>query len=349
MDKKEPDQIIIKDTLTNVKKAGSYLMSKWAIIAACGFICAALSLGYIMLQKPLYTAECTFVLEEKGKAGMGLGQYSALASLAGIEVGGSGLFEGDNIFELYKSRLMIKKTLLSRAAVSGASPLLIDRYLEVSNMRRAWSDNPKLKDLRFDIPKEQYTIRHDSIIKVVVKQINKDLLTVDKRDKKLGIISVKFKSEDQQFAKLFTDQLVQNVNNFYIQTRTKGTLTNVQLLQRQTDSIKRILNSSIGATASALDATPNPNPNMQVLRVPSQRRYIDVQASSAIYSEVLKNLEIAKATLQRETPLIQVIDEPLLPLDSDAVSKSSAVLTGGSIGVLLSCMGLLISKLIKRL
>ncbi|MXV16689.1 Wzz/FepE/Etk N-terminal domain-containing protein [Hufsiella ginkgonis] len=348
----QPDEVFIKDNLQRARKLWRYLLTRWLLITIICGLCAALSLIYAIYRKPVYTAECTFVLEEKGKSAAGLGQYSALASLAGLDAGSSGLFEGDNIFELYKSRLMLTKTLLSREAYSGQNQLLIEKYLEITHIRDSWKNNPGLKNIRFDIPREQFTVVHDSVIKFIVKDLNKNLLTVDKRDKKLGLISVKMRATDQKFAKAFTDQIVQNVNSFYIQTKNKGNLTNVSLLQRQTDSIRRILNFSLGAAAAATDATPNPNPNLQVLRVPAQKKSIDIQSNSAMYAEVVKNLEVAKATLQRETPLIQVIDEPLLPLDSDAISKRSAVVTGAFIGFVISMIivGMsLISKYLKRM
>jgi hypothetical protein len=185
----------------------------------------------------MYTAECTFVLQEGNDQSGGMGQYSALASMVGIDVGGSsGLFQGDNIIELYKSRLMLSKTLLTPAVFNGKKQLLIDRYLQLNKMREAWQGNPKLRSISFGIPKEKFTLQHDSIMGLVTNTINKKYISVGKPDKKLSIISVKTNAEDELFAKAFTEALVANVNNFYIQTKTKGVLQNLKLLQSQSDS-----------------------------------------------------------------------------------------------------------------
>ena len=53
---------------------------------------------------------------------------------------------------------------------------------------------------------------------------------------------------------------------------------------------------------------------MNVKRVPSVNRQVDVQANTAILTELVKNLELAKVDLRKETPLIQIIDTPILPL-----------------------------------
>ena len=43
---------------------------------------------------------------------------------------------------------------------------------------------------------------------------------------------------------------------------------------------------------------------------------IDVQANSAIYGEIVKQLELAKVTHRNNMPLIQIIDKPILPLEN---------------------------------
>lgn len=339
------DVITVKEMILKTKRLNRYLISKWKIILIAVIIGGAIGFLYATYKSTQYTAECTFVLEEADRSGGGLGQYSALASMVGIDVGSSsGLFQGDNILELYKSRLMLEKTLLTPANFNGKIELIIDRYLTINNWRKAWEKNPKLRNINFNIPKSQFTLQHDSIITIIVADLIKNKLSVDKPDKKLSIVSVKTKSINEHFSKAFTDAIVANVNKFYIETKTKGSLQNLKLLQHQADSIRRVLNSSIGGSAAALDANPNPNPAMQVLRVPSQRKQIDIQSNTAIYAEVVKNLEIAKGALQRETPLIQMIDEPVLPLPNDKVSRLKSIITGGFIAVFLALFIITLKK-----
>lgn len=115
---------------------------------------------------------------------------------------------------------------------------------------------------------------------------------------------------------------------------------NVQVLQHQADSVRAILNSSISGVASAADAAPNANPLMQSLRVPSQRKQVDVQANTAIYGELIKNLEIAKVSLRKETPLIQLIDTPTLPLEDNKITKIKGMLIGLVLGGVLTAIWL---------
>jgi hypothetical protein len=347
-----PDEVTVKSLVLKTGRGIRYLRSKWWVILIAVIIGGALGIAYATTKKPVYTSECTFVLDDGSSRGGGaLGSYAALASAFGFDVGGGGggLFQGDNITQLYQSRLMIESAMLSKASFNGKPMLLVDRYIEMNKLRQGWAGKPKLKNLSFNIPKSQFTLQHDSIMGGIVADINKNLLTVSKVDKKLSLVSVKVKAVDELFAKALTESMVNTVNKFYIQTKTKGSLQAVELLQHQADSLRHALNSSLSGTAAAADYNPNPNPALQVLRVPAQRKQIDVQTSSVIYGEVVKNLAIARSSLQGSTPLIQIIDSPVLPLPKEAIGRFKAGLIGMFICAVLGCMGLIFYRLYQNL
>ena len=344
------DEIYIRDIVYKTKSGVNYLKSKWLTVLLVSVIGALIGLGYSIFKKTTYTAVCTFVLEETDKTG-GLGQYAGLVSLAGINLGGSGndgMFEGDNILELYKSRTMIEKAFLSEIDINGKKQLLIDRYIDTKGLRKKWKNEDNI-DVSFTGDPEKFNRLQDSIITNLVEYFNKKVLTVVKPDKKLSIINVAVVANDELFAKEFANALVKNVNSFYSQTKTKKEYQNILVLQHQADSVRKVLNSSISGVASALDAAPNANPLLVSLKVPSQKRQIDVQASSAIYAEVVKNLEISKVSLRQQTPLIQVIDKPVLPLKNDKIKKVVGILTGLILGAFLSTCYLLFRRALIKI
>ncbi len=340
----DSDEISLKELIIKTKNTYLYLKSKWKTILSYSVLGAMLGLAYSFVAKPQYTATCSFVLEDGSKTGL-LSQYAGLASMAGIDIGGggSGIFQGDNIIELYKSRTMIEKTLLCSVAFDGRSQLLIDRYINANKLRERWKKHDGIDSIVFTGDMGQFSRKQDSIITDVVDFLNKKALTITKPDKKLNIISVTLTSPDELFAKMFTLKLVENVNLFYVQTKTKKSEQSVQILTKQRDSVRAVLNNSINGVAAATDATPNPNPGLLTLRVPSQKRQIDVQASGSVYAEIVKQLELAKIALQQETPLIQVIDAPVLPLDVSKLSKAKATVIGLIAGCIL-CIGVLVIK-----
>lgn len=323
----DQNEITLKDIINRIKSLYQYTLSKWLIICVISIIGGLSGLLYAQFKKPIYVAETSFVLEE-GEKGGGLGAYAGIAAIAGVDIGsgGGGLFDGENIVALYKSRTMIVEALLTKVKQGNDSLLLIDNFLKFNEARDKW-DDPKLKNISFT-NRENFTILQDSILQEVVLDINENYLTVGKPDKKLSILRVEVRAPDKYFAKSFNEQIVSTVNNFYLETKTKKALSNVQIVQRQVDSVRSVLNGAIYTAASTADSTPNLNPARQILQTPIQRSQINAETNKAMLSEMVKNLELSKMALLRETPLIQVIDKPAFPLKKIHLSWPKAFVIG---------------------
>ena len=346
------DEISLKEIILKLREWWRYLLSKWLVILIAGIIGGLIGLAYAFYKKPVYTATTTFVLESGDGGGASLGQYAGIASMVGIDLGGGGggIFQGDNIIELYKSRTMIEKTLLTEIEYKNEKQLLIDRYIEFNKLREKWTDKPELKNVQFKSQAEGFNRIQDSILGETVKDINKSYLTVGKPDKKLSIIKVEVKSKDETFAKVFNEQIVKNVNDFYVQTKTKKSLENVAILQQKTDSVRAVMNGAIYAAASVSDATPNLNVTRQVQRAaPIQRSQFTAETNKAILGELVKNLEMSKMALRKETPLIQVIDKPILPLEKNKFGILAGIIIGGILFGFLTLLVLFIRKIFKNM
>lgn len=349
------DETSIKEMLLQIIGWYKYLLSKWVIILILGLLGGLAGFAYAYFQKPIYTAMTTFVLED-GEKGGGLGQYAGLASMVGLDLGGGGggIFQGDNILELYRSRKMIEKTLLTEVESENGKCLLIDRYIEFNQLRKKWAKSPALSAIQFKSnslslnKKPKLSRLQDSLLGVVVESISKNHLVVSKPDKRLSIIRAEVKSPDEFFAKAFNDEIVRNVNDFYIQTKTKKSLDNVKILQQKTDSVRAVMNGAIYTAAIVSDETPNLNPTRQVQRAaPIQKSQFAAETNKAIVTELVKNLEMSKISLRKETPLIQVIDQPVFPLKQEKVSKLKYLVVGGVLAGFLGCLFLIIRKLLK--
>ncbi|MGC4235767.1 MAG: Wzz/FepE/Etk N-terminal domain-containing protein [Niabella sp.] len=347
------EETSLKDLILSTRNWVKYFWSKWYIILLFGIIGAALGLTYAFLKKPVYTATTSFVLETGGNRS-GLAAYAGIASAFGIDLGGAGggLFEGENILELYRSRNMISRTLLSEADFNGKKQLLIERYIDFSKLRKKWADKPELKDISFS-PLNEYSsprqqLLHDSIITRIVKAIDKNYLDVSKIDKKLNIIKIKVISKDELFAKHFNEKLVENVNRFYLDTKTKKNLENVSILQAKTDSVRGIMTGAINRAVAVADATPNQNPTRMAQRVaPIQNATTSAEINKEVLGTLLQNLELSKISLLKETPLIQIVDEPVLPLEEKKTSKLIALILGGMVGGVIILGILMIKKYIR--
>jgi len=345
-------EVTLKELILKIREWWNYLLSKWLIIVIVGLTGGILGFCYTLTKRPIFTASTTFVLEDE-KSGGGLGNLMGLASVAGVDLGGTGggIFQGDNILQLYKSRTMIQKTLLTEVEINGKQQLLVDRYLAINKLKETWKDKPQLLAVDFNLlNKKSDSDRRiaDSLLRDFVNDIDKTYLVVSKPDKKVSTIQVDVKSEDEFFAKAFNDELVKNVNDFYIATRTKKTTQNVKILQQKADSVRAVMNGEIYTATAVLDATPNLNPTRQVQRVaPAQKAQFSAETNKAILGEMVKNLEMTKMSLLKEAPLIQVIDQPIFPLRKDKLGKAKAIVIGGVLAGFLICLLLIIKRTLK--
>lgn len=347
----ENDEISLKELVEKGKEWYNYLLSQWKIIVLAGLIGAALGLAYSFSKKPVYTATLSFALEDE-KSG-GLGGALGLASSFGIDLGGGGgsIFTGSNLTELFKSRSMVEQTLLSAVVVEGKTVSLAEMYIKNNEWRDKWVENPKFKNIQFlpNTNRNNFTRVHDSILGVIYNDLSKTALSVGQRDKKIAIINIDVVSTNELFSKFFCEALAKQVSDFYVDTKSKKSRENMLILERQTDSIRSELNGAITGVAVANDNTFGLNPAMNVRRAPSARRQVDVQANTAILTELVKQSELAKVTLRKETPLIQIIDRPILPLSKVKFGKMKGVIIGGFLGGFLIILFLIFKRFLKIL
>ena len=323
-------QFTLKEVVQNLIHWVKFFGSKWKTLMVSIVLGAGMGAGYSQLKDPVFHAETSFVLEEEGMGG--IGQMSGVASLLGVNLGGiggtNGLFQGDNIMELYRSDRMLEETLLSPF---DNESLLIDRFIEFEELESKWSSTIDLSGLTFSSSKENHGVKQDSVIKEVAKIIREKQLVVLKPDRKLSIIQVNVSSKDEAYAKLFNETLVSKVNTFYLETKTKKTGENLRILQIQADSVRAILDQSLGTLAAEQDRIPNANPLLSTATVNGRRKQVDVQTSAAVFQEIVKNLEMAKINHRINTPLIQLIDSPTFPLKRTEVRMVKGMVYGAII------------------
>lgn len=349
--RKESGELSIRDLILKLIDWIRYLWKKKVVIVLFGLLGAGLGILYSYIKKPLYIAELTFVVEDS-KSGP-LGAYAGIASQFGIDLGGSssnGAFSGDNILALLKSRLLIERALLfGRINDNGKQVTLADWYIKYNDLEEKWKNKPELKDLHFPVNSDRsnFTLQQDSILNTIQKKIENDYLLVEKTDKKLSFISVTCSTTDELFSKLFTEKLVHEALNLYIDTKVQRNKMSVDRLQNQADSLEAMLNRKTYSAAVVQDI--NINPAKQVAAVGVELALRDKVVLQTMYLEVVKNLELSKLAMAQETPIIQIVDTPILPLEKKRFGKLKGIIIGGFIGGLIISMWLVVRRVYKEL
>jgi uncharacterized protein involved in exopolysaccharide biosynthesis len=328
------EEISFKEILVNIAKINKYIISKWKIILIMMVIGGISGFIWASQKKLKYVATSTFLLQDPGAAQSSSYDLPSFIGFRSPE--GGNLFQGENLIQLYQTRFMIKKTLLSKIPDSN-NEYLIERYLKINNLKQVWALTPNLKNVNFFRhydKKEKKKIRtQDSLMTNIINDIRFNYLSVSMAGR-LNIMKVEVRSQDEEFAKLLNDQIVNTVNDFYIQTKTKKSLDNVRLLKHQTDSITQALNGSMYRTASSVMV--NSNPARETLRLPTQRGQVVSEINRAMLNELTRDLEVSKMALRKETPLIQMMDEPVFPLEKEKINAVKWAIIGAVAFAMLS-------------
>lgn len=327
----------------SIKVALRYLKKKYLLISLAVLLGLAFAIFYCTIKKPVYTANLTFSME--GEDNSSGGSIMSLAAQFGLDLGGSGvggIFEGDNIIELFKSRRIIETALLQPYAESNKS--YADEFLDVAGFRPSTEVPPNMFPVNSNKP---FTRAQDSVMGKIHEAIASIYLEVGKPDIKLNIYTMSFESLNENFSKAFTELLIKEVTKFYVDSKTKRARYNVEVLQKRTDSIKNAFDMALYGRAGIIDA--NLNPAFQTPMVGAQQKQTDITVLGTAYGELLKNLEIAKYSLLKATPYIQIIDGPRYPLDKRTYPWYLYVPLAMIGSFFLACMGLLGLRLLQKI
>jgi capsule polysaccharide export protein KpsE/RkpR len=345
MNKKE--EISLKEMIIIIREWIAYLFSKWIIIVIFGILFGVLGILYAWSSKPKYEASLSFILANTNQNSAGL---LGLASQFGIDLnaGSSDVFTGNNIIALMKSRRMVQQALLRKPA--GGNQSLLNIFCTENEKPEKWKKDKRLsKVYPFPDSLSQMNKIQDSIFRDIYDDIRKKYLDVSMPDKDKSIYQVTTTSTNELFSYYLTTYLVDATSAFYIDTKTSIAQQNLNMLQHEADSLRRLLGNTITTAAAQTDVTFNLNPAFQVQRSGAQQSEVSATALGQAYGQVLQNLELAKITLQKETPLYQIVDEPQLPLVMEKKSKLIYLILFGFIGGIIICSYLIIKRVLSNL
>jgi|688.fasta_scaffold331626_2 hypothetical protein len=340
--------VALTDIIASAKNFIKYIQSKLKLLGLLIILGGALGFVYYFITSPKYQATATFIVEEKssgsGLAGMA-GQlgFDISSSLTG---GNAGLFDGDNILEIIKSRNIVESVLLSKIDVadSANNKTLADLYYETSGLKnKLEGKSNELANLNFSSIKNGvgHTILQDSVLYMMIEKINKDNLNVQRTNKKGSIISISTNSTNPQFSKLFSERLLNETSEMYVKIKVGNLSSNITRLQNKADSLQALLNKT--SYQSAALNTFDANEAYKSSAVPEEMSQRDKLVLNTLYAEVVKNVEILRISLINQKPIVQVLDLPKFPLVNQQKSFLIIELIGLLAGLVIGLLYLLLA------
>ena len=338
------DEIKLKDILIKLSEYKTLLLSnKFTIIFVSGFF-LVLGIVFAILSDKKYTAKLTFVVEEQQQGGGALGSMTGIASQFGFDIGGSSsvTFSQNNILEFLKSRGVVEAALMQNRKVNKIEDILIEHYLHLNEIKDLWKSDKDLSPVSFH---GKLTQDNDSVSGGIWKDIIEDKLLVELQSDEANIINLSYTSVDDEFAKMFVETLIEQMSKMYISHQTAQSSNTLDFLSSRADSVFIELEMAEEEFAKVKDI------NQRIVKASGRLKELqlmrNVEVLNAMYLEIVKNLEISKLTLLNQTPIIQIIDKPILPLEEEFKSKIYFGLLGAFIGGFLSLIFFIFRKLFK--
>lgn len=350
------NEISLKELVIKIKGLIFFLSKKWKIISLIALLGGGCGYFYARNQKTIYTAKITFVLEEGNTSASGLGGLASLAGQFGVDLGGNsggGLLSGDNIFLYFKSPSLAREVLLS-IYDSSSKTSIADEYVKVYNLTKEWNEDNKIGEVIFPILANnvKYSRLQDSLLQRIIIKIVNGQFTVAKTDKKASFIDVTTKMESELLAKIYCERIVQKVVERYINLKTQRQNAAVLKLQLRVDSIANLLrqktlsSATLQNSSNTMDINPLYRTNTSVAVESTVR---DKTLLSTIFATVSQNLEMAKFALSQETPIIQIVDGPVLPLKREKISITKTFFIWSFIFSMFFILGLIGKKFYNSL
>jgi len=347
---KENEYISIVRIFSYLINICKFAISKFKILLISALVGGLLGLCLSLFLKPNYQAKLSFIINENDAvSSFNLSSISSLAGIAGI--GGNTSVNEDKMIFLATSRSLLGETLLDSAVVNGKRDLIANHYLDVYKMQKGFSNDTSLIGFTYFTHNNLLNLsyKENKVLDKIIKILNETKQYIIDVKKKSGIVAqwagiviLEFNSKNEELSKQLIDNLYINLSNYYTNKTIKKQLQNYNLIKKRADSLQVLLYDKELYGAEAFDRTFKSTKMQGKIEVQRSRR--DIEMIGLMYSEVIKNLEVAKFSLDNQTPVFQLIDTPTYPLKIEKLGKLISLILGSILFSLLTLLYLLIRK-----
>ncbi|NQW43479.1 MAG: hypothetical protein HQ463_08635 [Bacteroidetes bacterium] len=283
-----------------------------------------------------YTARISFMLaDEDMQSQPGAFNLASQLGLVNQQVGSNKAI----LKELLDSRKLIENTLFYEIELNKKKDLLINHYIILRS--KLWGTKP---DNFFD---KNYKLgdddNKDSYLASLAWEIKSRYTSVIRES---GFFDLSFTAPDEYFTKKFLETHLISLSDYYKEKRTQRAMSVLKFAQRRSDSLSGVLAGKENAVASSIDN--NILGIMSITKVPELRNKRNVELVSKLYGEAVLNLESAKMSVVKETPMIQVIDDIRFPLQFNGKPMQKNITIGVLIGFFLGLLLTLVWYAVKN-
>lgn len=281
------------------------------IIAVTLVLCILLAI-YAFTAPVFYTAHASFHPETGSK-----GSPSILGSPLSSFLLGSGGLDGNEasmMEEVLKSRNLSEEVVKDTVLYKGEEHLLADLVIELfPKSRSPFQLAKRLFSSEFEYPYDRKII--------LAGKYARGSVTINKEEN--GFLTMDLSFSNDSLTGILSKAYIEKLRSYYRDQKTEKARINLDFFTERADSIKRELDKAAQALARFEDR--NKGLVFASRMVSAKELEVKLEYLKEIYLTHETNREQAAAQLQRVTPIIQVLDEPIPPF---AMSKKSPLLFG---------------------
>ena len=339
------DEISLEDFLKAIKRYAKLLAKSWKILA----ISIAVSLIALWFwnsnRPPTYEAELTLMLSDDG--GQSITGIPSILGQIGLPVS-SGKYNIDKLLEIARSRHILEQVLQHTYWIDGKEYNIAEELIRLYDIDKSWSENlgtAYVGHFSQDLDQNQYNYGVKRLHSLINGQETQGgLLQMEYgRDHYIMTFSLESLSEDLSIQ--YLNAHFDHLKNFYVDKAVEKQKSSYDIIKAKKDSIY----SSYEAIESEIARLRDLNQNS--FRSTSSAQLSKLSTESLVlktaYAKAEENLAIAELALQNNTPLIQLLDPPIKPIEPNELSTLRLLLYGVTFGLILTLVIIITLYLIR--
>jgi len=300
---------------------------------------------YALTAREEFVSSGKILPEFQSKVG-GLGQFAGLASLAGVDLssaagaagGASDAIRPDLYPDVLKSTPFFLELLKIKVRTKDNKEMLFGQFYD----KFVLDNDIKEKDTKINFPTNNQYIAVSYQTEKNLKDLRQRIEAVN--DKKTGLITVTVKLPDPVVATIITDYSMNFLTNYITNYRTEKSKRDLDFLAERLDAAKGKYFNNQAKKAQYSDQYQLSMMKLQVADLQRERIESEYKISSTFYNTLLQKYEEAKLKLQQETPVIKVLEPPVVPNKRSEPKRAIVVLITTFFGVFLGVIFGLIRK-----
>lgn len=310
-----PDEITLVEFISSLREIIRFLANNWLIYLLSFLLCASGVLYWGLTRQTTYKAELTFMLNDSGQSAMT--SFSGLFGQLGIPLN-TGKYNIDKLLEISKSRSIIQKVLFEEVQLEDNSDYIANHLISLYGLSKP--DHEKNIDLfqfshdtleDFDNEENYYLKSLYGLIIGSNDGRNNGLLVSDYgRDH--YIMTFAMTSLSEKLSITFVNGLYRSVKEYFVQKTTERSRFTYDLIKTKRDSLRLDLSDVEYRIASLKDANLGTFDNRSSLDL--SRLSTESLILKTALAKTEENLALAEFALENNTPLVQLIDQPIAPL-----------------------------------